>query len=108
MPIDNSIAPFCEEHEEAVEKKYVPPGVSKASGKPYQGFWVCNVCRPLRKAPTRLLGGKNGYSSSDYKVLSDKIDELEALGKKLIEKVNKLLDLDNDTEADENNQKSPF
>ncbi len=27
-------------------KKWIPPGTSKATGKPYQGFWACpNKCR---------------------------------------------------------------
>lgn len=33
--------------------KWVPPGTSKATGKPYDGFWGCTEkgCRPQRSEP---------------------------------------------------------
>ena len=36
-------APLCPNHQQPA--KWVPPGVAKATGKPYEGFWTCAVAQ---------------------------------------------------------------
>jgi hypothetical protein len=40
-PPPGAAAPACPNHGQPA--KWVPPGVAKATGKPYQGFWSCAV-----------------------------------------------------------------
>jgi len=34
------------------DKRWVPPGISKKTGKAYDGFWVCDKCKPTPKQNT--------------------------------------------------------
>lgn len=79
--------PFCNTHDDQ-PMRWVPAGTSKATGKPYNGFWVCEVCRPRRTANKGVPGANSGQNDA----LKERLAALEASVLETKSKVEELLE----------------
>ncbi len=58
----------CDKHD--VEMKFIPAGVSKRTGNPYNAFWACDICGEEKRA------ARSGANEGILQEINNKLDKV--------------------------------